>query len=126
MVAGPNGTTLSDLRIFSSDKNATILAMAQPQAFEDACFNIFNRMMNTVPSSVTLSDPVVIRPWFLRESHLDLTPAGVVYYAGTITGHSATTMPPTATYNYGLSTGANQTTKVSATGCMEYPYPREV
>ncbi|RDL35895.1 uncharacterized protein BP5553_06507 [Venustampulla echinocandica] len=118
LVVGPEATR-SDLRIFASDDNATISAMSSPQSFEDTCFTIFEKMINTVPSAVKLSDPIVPRPWILRESHLDLNSAGAVTFSGTIIGHSSASLPDTASYSYGTS-GGNTAPKTSQAG-VAYP-----
>ncbi|RFU35541.1 hypothetical protein B7463_g815, partial [Scytalidium lignicola] len=119
LVVGPEATR-SDLRIFSSDDNVTISAMASPQSFEDTCFTIFEKMLNTVPSVVTLSDPIVPRPWILRVSQLDLNSSGVVSFSGTITGHSSDPLPATASYTYETAGGSNTGIKTSQIGV---PYP---
>ncbi|KAF4637778.1 hypothetical protein G7Y89_g297 [Cudoniella acicularis] len=119
LVIGPNATN-SDLRIFSSDGNLTIKAMSSPQSFENTCFTIFEKMINTVPAAVTLSDPIGPRPWILRESHLDLNSAGLVTFSGTITGHSASPLPVNASYFYGTVGGGNTGPKLSQGGV---PYP---
>ncbi|KAG6828714.1 hypothetical protein H0H87_001080 [Tephrocybe sp. NHM501043] len=48
-----NVTTRSDLRIFSSDGNATM-----QRAFNATCGRLFERMINTVPKNVKLTAPV--------------------------------------------------------------------
>ncbi|KAJ8077802.1 hypothetical protein PM082_002236 [Marasmius tenuissimus] len=58
LVAGPNTTTNSDLRIFSSDGNATMQSLASPEAFESTCAALFERMINTVPKGVKLTKVV--------------------------------------------------------------------
>ncbi|KAJ8092122.1 hypothetical protein PM082_021654 [Marasmius tenuissimus] len=60
LVVGPNTTTNSDLRIFSSDGNATMQSLASPETFGTICANLFERMINTVPSDVQLTE--VIEP----------------------------------------------------------------
>ncbi|KAI3615710.1 l-ascorbate oxidase [Moniliophthora roreri] len=78
LVKAPNVTMRSDDRIFSSDSGATMQrycqftfkihhcihlpldSIASAQAFDDACASLIERMINTVPSSVTLTD--VIQP----------------------------------------------------------------
>lgn len=114
LVVGNNVTTNSDLRIFSSDGNATMKALAP--AFEDKCFAIFERMLNTVPKTVTLSDIIVPRAWILRRGNLDLTTAGVVTYSGIITGRSDTTSASVASYQYGTIGGGNTGPKTSQAG----------
>jgi hypothetical protein len=82
LVVGFNETTNSDLRLFSSDGNATVQAMTTAQAFQDTCYTLFEKMVNTVPSSVTLSDVIDPRTWTMQESHLDLSSAGEVFFMG--------------------------------------------
>lgn len=70
-------------------------------------------MLNTVPTKpnkVVLSDVIGPRRWILMESHLDLSPTGVVQYSGTITTYSKNApapVPSTASYNYSLAAGGN-------------------
>jgi hypothetical protein len=78
-------------------------------------------MMNTVPAGTTLSDPIIPRPWILSASSLDLNTAGGVVYSGTILSHSTPAPPAQASYNYGLSTGANTSTELSAIGGKSNP-----
>ncbi|KAF7342734.1 Peroxidase [Mycena sanguinolenta] len=63
LVVGSNITTRSDLRIFSSDGNATMQSenlhsLASPDTFNQVCADLIERMINTVPSTVTLTDPI--------------------------------------------------------------------
>ncbi|KAI3619310.1 l-ascorbate oxidase [Moniliophthora roreri] len=58
LVVGPNTTTNSDLRIFSSDKNVTMQSIALPDSFSKTCSSLFERMVNTVPKDVKLSEVV--------------------------------------------------------------------
>ncbi|KAJ7876179.1 heme peroxidase [Mycena olivaceomarginata] len=55
---GKNITTRSDLRIFSSDGNVTMKRLASPEVFNQECINLIGRMIDTVPSTVKLTDPV--------------------------------------------------------------------
>ncbi|KAF8061773.1 heme peroxidase [Lyophyllum atratum] len=56
LVVGANVTTRSDLRIFSSDKNATMKRLADPATFQSTCATLLERMINTVPKGVTLTE----------------------------------------------------------------------
>ncbi|KAJ6483276.1 hypothetical protein C8R45DRAFT_931887 [Mycena sanguinolenta] len=56
--SGSNITTRSDSRIFSSDGNVTMQSVASPTTFNTVCADLFERMLNTVPSTVTLTDPI--------------------------------------------------------------------
>ncbi|KAJ7303827.1 heme peroxidase [Mycena albidolilacea] len=58
LVMGSNVTTRSDLRIFSSDNNATMQNLASPDSFNQICGDLIERMINTVPSTVTLTEPI--------------------------------------------------------------------
>ncbi|KAK7686438.1 hypothetical protein QCA50_010662 [Cerrena zonata] len=57
LVKGPNETN-SDLRVFSVDGNKTMEAMADNAVFQTTCASILERMINTVPSNVALSEPL--------------------------------------------------------------------
>ncbi|KAL0575767.1 hypothetical protein V5O48_006210 [Marasmius crinis-equi] len=58
LAVGPNATTNSDLRIFSSDGNATMQSIASPDTFNKVCADLFERMINTVPKGVQLTEVV--------------------------------------------------------------------
>ncbi|KAK1227051.1 hypothetical protein PQX77_009961 [Marasmius sp. AFHP31] len=58
LVIGPNVTTNSDLRIFSSDGNATMNGLADPDTFNRTCGELIERMINTVPKNVELTNIV--------------------------------------------------------------------
>ncbi|KIK56945.1 hypothetical protein GYMLUDRAFT_173768 [Collybiopsis luxurians FD-317 M1] len=58
LVVGPNVTTRSDFRIFSSDGNVTMQSLLSPANFNQTCSSLFERMLNTVPSNVNLTDPI--------------------------------------------------------------------
>ncbi|KAE9399622.1 heme peroxidase [Gymnopus androsaceus JB14] len=58
LVVGPNVTTRSDFRIFSSDGNATMQSLLSPDTFTETCGNLIQRMINNVPNGVNLTDPI--------------------------------------------------------------------
>ncbi|TFK86856.1 heme peroxidase [Polyporus arcularius HHB13444] len=61
LVVGHNDTTNSDKRIFGSDHNAIMsLFASNADLFKSTCGGLFARMLDTVPSSVQLSE--VIEP----------------------------------------------------------------
>jgi hypothetical protein len=66
LVAGPNVTTQSDARIFASDGNVTMKALANsPSLFSSTCASLLERMLNTVPRDVVLTeiiDPLPVKP----------------------------------------------------------------
>ncbi|EEB89476.1 hypothetical protein MPER_12419 [Moniliophthora perniciosa FA553] len=88
LVVGPDVTS-SDRRIFggkmsasvqigrmlivivASDNNATMNTLADPGTFRATCADILQRMVDTVPSSVTLTDPI---------EPIDVKPANLKFY----------------------------------------------
>lgn len=81
LVAGQNDTTNSDKRVFGADNNATMHALADPATFQSSCEDILGRMIDTVPSDITLTDPFTpapIKPYITtfalaNATHLTLT-----------------------------------------------------
>ncbi|KAL3303215.1 wsc domain containing protein [Colletotrichum asianum] len=65
----------SDFRVFNADNNATAKAMTDATIFNNVCKAIFERMVNVVPSGVTLSDP--IQPYQVKPVQMQLTLADV-------------------------------------------------
>jgi hypothetical protein len=53
----------SDLRLYESDKNATMRTLfAQGAGFLDTCAELMSRAINTVPAGVQLSEPITAMP----------------------------------------------------------------
>ncbi|KAL8902477.1 MAG: hypothetical protein Q9207_004675 [Kuettlingeria erythrocarpa] len=61
----------SDLRVFTADGNATITSMADPATFASTCQAMLQKMIDVVPGSVTLTDPIV--PYDIKPVALQLT-----------------------------------------------------
>ncbi|KAJ6449369.1 heme peroxidase [Mycena sanguinolenta] len=74
LMVGSNITTRSDLRIFSSDNNVTMQRLASSDTFNTVCADLIGRMIDTVPSSVTLTD--VIEPFEYKVTKMFLFPQG--------------------------------------------------
>ncbi|EPE28484.1 Heme-dependent peroxidase [Glarea lozoyensis ATCC 20868] len=119
LVVGLNDTENSDKRIFKSDGNVTMNALRSATAFRNTCFTVFDKMVNTVPAAVTLSDPVVVRPWTMLESQLDLTSTGTVNFTGKIAAHGTPAPPSFATYQYGTTGGGNTGSRTSQVGVVQ-------
>ncbi|KAI1386068.1 heme peroxidase [Hypoxylon trugodes] len=69
---GHNETTRSDFRIFNADGGELIRKMAESQQFFwDTCTTLLERMINTVPKGVKLTD--VIEPIPVRPNNLFIT-----------------------------------------------------
>ena len=61
----------SDFQVFSSDNNVTLKAMTNPKKFNAMCVSILQRMIETVPPGIALSD--IIEPYEVKPSGLQLT-----------------------------------------------------
>ena len=63
LVTSHNDTMNSDLRLYESDKNATMRALfAQGIGFLDTCVELMGRAIDTVPSGVELTEPISPMP----------------------------------------------------------------
>ncbi|KAJ7596257.1 heme peroxidase, partial [Mycena floridula] len=73
LVIDANTTMTSDLRIFSSDGNVTMNRLADPETFAQTCSRPGRHitMINTVPSTVTLTE--VIEPISVKVNSVQLT-----------------------------------------------------
>lgn len=73
LVVGPSiqATRNSDFKVFNYDQNATVKAMTDPADFSSTCQTVLQKMIDTVPSSVTLSAP--IQPYFVKPVDMQLT-----------------------------------------------------
>lgn len=73
LVVGPSRAAGrdSDFRVFNSDGNATISTMADPATFQSTCQAMLQKMIEVVPGSVTLTDPIV--PYDVKPVALQLT-----------------------------------------------------
>ncbi|KAF5506425.1 WSC domain-containing protein [Colletotrichum siamense] len=122
LVAGTNDTLNSDKRIFGADGNKTMQAMADPSTFQTMCADIFTRMIDTVPASVKLSDPIVatdIKPYI---NGLYLKDDGNISFAGRIrirtsaeTGRDPTDLSVQLTYANRNGNGSEVITTRKAT-----------
>ena len=54
-----SGTT-ADTRVFNSDKNVTVSAMVDSSVFMSTCQTVLQKMIETVPSNVKLTNPIVV------------------------------------------------------------------
>ncbi|KAJ8090247.1 hypothetical protein PM082_018843 [Marasmius tenuissimus] len=83
LVVGPHATN-SDLRVFTSDNNVTMQNLRDPAAFRTTCTSILQRMIDTVPSTVTLTEPIQpvdVKPMALK---LSVTSASTIRFEGFI------------------------------------------
>ncbi|KAF7313974.1 Peroxidase [Mycena chlorophos] len=84
LISGP-ATSASDARIFASDGNVTMRSFAHSQdTFFSTCASLLERMINTVPKEVKLSEPVVAIPFKPRDYQLSLLPDGTINLGVTV------------------------------------------
>jgi hypothetical protein len=106
LVAGTNVSARSDFRLYNSDDNVTITALATESAFDTTCYALFEQMLNTVPSGVTLSPVITPMVWKGVGLIMDITVNGSVSLAGEIRNlYDGSTPVDTATYTYTSSNG---------------------
>lgn len=96
-------------------------ALTDSQKFQDTCYTLFEKMLDTVPSTVTLSDVVVPRAWILQEGYLDISTSGTLFFVGSFTFHSlAGVVPSSAIYTYTTDGGVSTGTLSTGVGGMSY------
>ncbi|KAK4219242.1 putative fungistatic metabolite [Rhypophila decipiens] len=61
----------SDFKVFNSDFNVTMNTMTAATAFNNICATVLQKMIDTVPSAVTLSDPIA--PYTIKPVDMQLT-----------------------------------------------------
>lgn len=84
LMMASNSTLQSDRRIFGSDDNSTMNSLADQEVFQSTCGTLFERMINTVPAGVELSDPIEaidIKPYIIG---LELQEDGTLEFSGRI------------------------------------------
>ncbi|KAK6197264.1 Oxysterol-binding protein OBPa [Pestalotiopsis sp. IQ-011] len=117
LVTAPNEEDRSDFRLYTSDNNETMKALSEEAAFQATCLSLFERMIDTVPADVQLSDPIVPMTWKAVDVALDVNASGNVSVSGLIRNLYTDTSPPsTVTYTTSGTDGtsADQTTGTSS------------
>jgi hypothetical protein len=85
LAIGFNETTNSDARIFAADGNHTMRTFAQdPEFFSAQCESLLERMLNTVPKTVQLSDVIEPLPVKPHQLVLSLAANGTLAISGFI------------------------------------------
>ena len=85
LVTSFNVSSRSDLRLYESDNNATMMALGeQGEGFLNTCVNLLGRMIETVPKGVVLSD--VVTPMNVKpiNATLDFDNKGNLIFSGYI------------------------------------------
>jgi hypothetical protein len=72
LITGPcvGSSRCSDAAVYAADDNATISTMANPDTFRSTCAIVLQKMIEVVPSGVTLTDP--IQPYEVKPVRLQL------------------------------------------------------
>jgi hypothetical protein len=76
LVAGPcvGSSRCSDAAVYAADDNATISTMTNPDTFRKTCAIVLQKLVEVVPNTVTLTDPIQpyeVKPVGLQLSVLD-------------------------------------------------------
>lgn len=104
LVTSFNVTSRSDLRLYESDNNATMIRLGKQGAgFLNVCVGLLQRMIETVPHAVTLSDvvaPIEVKP---VNATLDFDAKGNLIFSGYI---RVSTVP----HSHNQSPSLNETT----------------
>ncbi len=58
-------------KVFTADNNATMQTMTDPTAFQSICKTVLQKMIEVVPTGVTLSSPIA--PYTLKPVDMQLT-----------------------------------------------------
>ncbi|KAF8704342.1 peroxidase family, partial [Rhizoctonia solani] len=114
LVTAPGGNN-SDFTVFNSDGNSTIKAMSQPTKFLSTCGSILQRMIDTVPSTVKLSDPITPMKVKPHDLQLQLLSTGQIRLDGYIRVRSedrGLSEQPTVRVMYADRTGQVNSTKI--------------
>ncbi|KAI0119166.1 heme peroxidase [Daldinia grandis] len=73
LVVGPSikATRNADYKVFNYDSNVTVKAMAGAAEFNSICATVLQKLIDTVPDGVVLSDP--IQPYSIKPVDMQLT-----------------------------------------------------
>ncbi|KAF8163504.1 heme peroxidase [Crassisporium funariophilum] len=81
LVVDRNSTLNSDRRIFSSDNNVTMQSLASAESFAQSCSAVLERMLNMVPSTVKLTEPIDLLPAKVSNAQLTIERGKLVFKA---------------------------------------------
>lgn len=106
----------SDRKVFGSDNNVTMAAMADPQTFNSMCKTVFQKMIDTVPKGVILTDAITVydvKPYAVQLTLLD---GGVsLGFTGEIRVRTNSRSVSKVQLNFKDRTGAASSTPISTT-----------
>ena len=73
LVVGPSvaQSKNSDFKVFNADKNVTMNALSSATVFQSTCKTVLQKMIDTVPTGVVLTDPVT--PYAVKPVNMQLT-----------------------------------------------------
>jgi hypothetical protein len=117
LVTSNNVTSRSDLRLYESDRNATMQALYdQGEDFLDTCVTLMGRAMNTVPSGVQLGQPIDAIPVKPINVTFDFDMYGNLKLSGKIRILSAASETPPSSLKLQISDQESELVPESATG----------
>ncbi|KAF2715325.1 hypothetical protein K504DRAFT_497197 [Pleomassaria siparia CBS 279.74] len=93
LIINQNDTLNSDKRIFAADGNVTMTKLASPTVYKAQCEALFERMIDLVPSNVTLTDPlqpIDVKPYIASHQLLN---SSAISFVGRIRIRTTTTPP---------------------------------
>ncbi|KAL3425090.1 WSC domain-containing protein [Phlyctema vagabunda] len=70
LLVGPDPLRNSDAKVFAADGNVTMERLTDPDIFQEDCKSVFQKMIDTVPKGVVLSEP--IQPYEVKPAALNL------------------------------------------------------
>lgn len=124
LAAGANVSARSDFRLYNSDSNSTMQSIADETSFQTACNTVFKKLLNVVPSNVTLSDVITPMEYKVIDLGLDIDDNGAITLSGQIrylysSGSAASSVSYTYTTN-GVNSSEISSSAASETGTSNY------
>ncbi|KDR69064.1 hypothetical protein GALMADRAFT_230872 [Galerina marginata CBS 339.88] len=80
LIRTANTTLASDLRIFSSDGDVTMNSLNSKSAYFQTCRTLLTRMLDTVPSNVTLTDEIKLLPAKVTNAQITVNNSQLLFY----------------------------------------------
>jgi hypothetical protein len=116
LVTTSNVTVRSDLRIYESDNNVTMIDLENrgDEGFLNTCSVLFQRMIETVPKNAVLSDIIAPRPVKSVNATFDFDDAGNLVFSGSIRVSCSNIIP----------TSCNRDSDISRSSLLPQKLPR--
>lgn len=79
LVSASNQTFASDHRIFASDGDVTMRSLADNTTFMETCGTLLERMLNLVPSGVSLTEEITMLPAKVASAQLTIERGKLIF-----------------------------------------------